>query len=196
MDNQTQDHSGASTQLQTQVMAEMRRMEERMMARIDAHTQAMAERERFSLDGLHSLRAELSFAIAQLTVLREQSVAAPARAETVSDRGMSRVEDAVLSIGDRLSSLEGAVKASTARIEGMEQNLDSMDQATAEVRDSVTRDMVNFERAFRSQAAAIESTRTAIAQTDDLVERIVEAVESLQGAVMERSNEEAKRKVS
>ena len=93
---------------------------------------------------------------------------------------MRRIEDAVASIGDRLGDLETAVKTSTDRIENMERNLDSLDEATAEVRDSVTHDLVNFERAFRSQASAIESTRTAISQTDDLVERVVEAFDSLE----------------
>ncbi len=43
-------------------------------------------------------------------------------------------------------------------------------------------DFLAFEHGLKSQAAAIESARTAMAQTDNLVERVVEALESLQSA--------------
>jgi methyl-accepting chemotaxis protein len=139
------------------------------------------------MEGLHGLRAELSFAIAQLAVLRDQSAGSSERVDAVGERTIRRFEDAMSTIGSRLSELEQAVKSGTQRIEKMEQSLDSLDQAAAEVRDSVTRDLLNFERAFKQQAAAIESTRTAVSQTDDLVERVVEALESLQGVIMERA---------
>jgi len=169
------------------VLIEMRQIEARIAERLESHTKAADERERSSMEGLHGLRAELSFAIAQLAVLRDQSAGSSERVDAVGERTIRRFEDAMSTIGSRLSELEQAVKSGTQRIEKMEQSLDSLDQAAAEVRDSVTRDLLNFERAFKQQAAAIESTRTAVSQTDDLVERVVEALESLQGVIMERA---------
>ena len=40
--------------------------------------------------------------------------------------------------------------------------------------------MRSLERTIKAQNTAIESTRTAMGQTDDLVERVVEALDSLQ----------------
>ena len=54
----------------------------------------------------------------------------------------------------------------------------------AALRDSVTRDIRNFERGLKAQNAAIESARTAMGQTDDLVERVVEALDSLQSMLV------------
>ena len=55
-------------------------------------------------------------------------------------------------------------------------------------------DLVDIEHNRKAQCASIESARTAMSQTDDLVERVVEALESLQTAMQdadeggERSN--------
>ena len=48
---------------------------------------------------------------------------------------------------------------------------------------------MDFEKGLKSQAAAILSARTAMAQTDDLVERVVEALESLQSTMLEPHEE-------
>lgn len=44
-----------------------------------------------------------------------------------------------------------------------------------------------LEQTIRAQAAALEAIRNALTQTDDLVERVVEALDFLQSTVMERS---------
>jgi hypothetical protein len=54
----------------------------------------------------------------------------------------------------------------------------------------VAEDFLDFEKGLKSQATAIQSARTAMAQTDDLVERVVEALESLQSVVMEPREEQ------
>ncbi|MGA3098181.1 MAG: hypothetical protein ABSF25_17135, partial [Bryobacteraceae bacterium] len=55
----------------------------------------------------------------------------------------------------------------------------------------VALDLHGIEAALGVQDAAVQSARTAMAQTDDLVERVVEALESLQSAVLEQSEEHA-----
>jgi hypothetical protein len=55
----------------------------------------------------------------------------------------------------------------------------------------VAGDFSDFEKGLKSQAAAIQSARTAMGQTDDLVERVVEALESLQSAMLEPREERA-----
>ena len=51
---------------------------------------------------------------------------------------------------------------------------------------SVAADLVDIEAAIKLQSSGIESVRTAMSQTDDLVERVVEALESLQMAVLDQ----------
>jgi hypothetical protein len=73
----------------------------------------------------------------------------------------------------------------------LEEALEAARQHTITLHESVSEDFLAFEQGLKSQAAAVESTRTAMAQTDDLVERVVEALESLQTFVLEPREETA-----
>ena len=74
----------------------------------------------------------------------------------------------------------------TARVE---EGLDAARKHIATLHDSVAEDFLGFERGLTSQATAMQSARTAMAQTDALVERVVEALEALQSAVLEPRDE-------
>jgi hypothetical protein len=93
---------------------------------------------------------------------------------------MTAVERALDLLGDRVARLDLVVGTAVERLQKLEANLDAFDTDAAELRDSVTRDVRNFERMLKAQHTAIESTRTAMGQTDDLVERVVEALDSMQ----------------
>ena len=90
---------------------------------------------------------------------------------------------------ERLENMEGAVNASGEKTARLERGLEAFDRDSAALRDSVAADIADFERAIQAQSSAIESARTALAQTDDLVERVVEALESLQSIVLEHSGD-------
>jgi hypothetical protein len=81
------------------------------------------------------------------------------------------------------------VSAAVERLGKLEHIFDQFDIDAAALRDSVTRDIRNFERALKTQGAAIESARTAMGQTDDLVERVVEAIDSLQSMFVTTAEE-------
>ena len=51
---------------------------------------------------------------------------------------------------------------------------------------NVAGDLHDFETSLKAQAAAVDSARTAMAQTDDLVERVVEALELMQTSMIEQ----------
>jgi hypothetical protein len=51
---------------------------------------------------------------------------------------------------------------------------------------NVAGDLHDVEKTLKSQAVAIESSRTAMAQTDDLVERVVEALELMQSSMIDQ----------
>jgi serine/threonine protein kinase len=92
-------------------------------------------------------------------------------------------------LSDKLSRLDLVISSAVDRIQKMEDIFDQFDTDAAALRDSVTRDIRNFERSLKSQGAAIESARTAMGQTDDLVERVVEAIDSLQAMFVTSAEE-------
>jgi hypothetical protein len=81
------------------------------------------------------------------------------------------------------------LEAAIERIAGVEQGLQTIRERLLEFEKNVAADNNQFEAAFTSHEAAIQSARTAIGQTDDLVERVVEALESLQAAILDQSED-------
>ncbi len=116
----------------------------------------------------------------QQPVYEERPPARSYRSAPVGPLDDPRVEHAIDQLADRVSRMDMLLSSAVERLQKLEQNLDEFDTDAAALRDSVTRDVRNFERALKAQSTAIESARTAMAQTDDLVERVVEALDSLQ----------------
>ncbi len=106
-----------------------------------------------------------------------------------SESSLNRMDRAFELLNDKVARIDLAVGKAVERLIKLEQQLDEFDTDAAGLRDSVTRDVRNFERALKGQNAVIESTRTAMGQTDDLVERVVEALDSLQSMFMTSSEE-------
>jgi hypothetical protein len=77
-----------------------------------------------------------------------------------------------------------------ARMEHIERTVEAMRRHASGLEYRVAADLVDIEQSIKVQSAAIESSRTAMAQTDDLVERVVEVLESLQTTVLEQSEGE------
>ena len=83
-------------------------------------------------------------------------------------------------------------EALNARIGQIERAVEEIRRHMAHFEHSVAADLVDIERGIKAQEAAIDSSRTAMSQTDDLVERVVETLESLETTVLNRG-EGAKR---
>jgi hypothetical protein len=146
---------------------------------------------------------------APASVRREQAEAAALRAEMqqlegrvaarlqASENAAAEIHQAATELRSELAAtreqqvpvFEELLKAAEARITEhvgrLEQALDAARKDTTTLHESVSEDFLAFEQSLKSQGAAIESVRTAMAQTDDLVERVVEALELLQSAVLE-----------
>jgi hypothetical protein len=67
----------------------------------------------------------------------------------------------------------------------VETGLENLREQLSELHTRVAADMHEFDLNLKAQSKAINSARTAMAQTDELVERVVEAFESLQSTVLE-----------
>jgi serine/threonine protein kinase len=96
---------------------------------------------------------------------------------------------------DLANRLDGDIQgfeALNARIGQIERAVEEIRRHLAHFEHSVAADLVDIERSMKAQATAIDSSQTAMSQTDDLVERVVEALESLETTVLNRG-EGAKR---
>ncbi|MGA2271749.1 MAG: protein kinase [Bryobacteraceae bacterium] len=158
--------------------AEMQQLESRVAARLQASEKSVAEIHRAATETLNKLRSQLAAMNAQLAAAREQQVSIP---ETFLEAAEARLT----------ARLGRDIEAASDRIVRLEQGLDAARKHTATLHDSVAEDFLAFEQSLKSQGAAIESARTAMAQTDDLVERVVEALESLQSAALEPRDDRA-----
>ena len=72
------------------------------------------------------------------------------------------------------------------RMAAAEQNMEEIRKHFATLQANVAGDLHDFEKSLKAQGVAIESARTAMAQTDDLVERVVEALELLQSSMLDQ----------
>ena len=151
-------------------------MEARIAARLKPHEDAVAERARTATDAVEALRAQLAAMESRLAAEALERPASPGQ----------DVEATEALITDRLASGLGAAGERIGRIE---QGLTAIREHLLEFERNVAADNNEFEASLKSHEAVIQSARTAIGQTDDLVERVVEALESLQAAVLDQSED-------
>jgi hypothetical protein len=91
----------------------------------------------------------------------------------------------------RIQQLEQAEPVTVPDTAPLEAAMEGIRHQVSELHQMVGQDFLNFEKVLQSQAIAIDSARTAMGQTDDLVERVVEALESLQATVLGNSEDRA-----
>jgi hypothetical protein len=152
------------------------------MARFDlAFEERLAQFERTASEAIARIEKASNERISRL----EQALS------TVSDDRISRIEQAASTGDQRMSRIEQAMSAGDQRMSGMDGILAAIRHDAAALREAVSEDLSMFDKSLKAQTAAIESGRTAMAQTDDLVERVVEALESLQSVVLDQSEERA-----
>jgi uncharacterized protein involved in exopolysaccharide biosynthesis len=89
------------------------------------------------------------------------------------------------SFAARLAQLEQSLAAVADRLGRLEQNVAGLAAQASESRDRVEADIRRIESQMAERAAILASSRAAVAQTDNLMERVVEALASLQSTVLE-----------
>jgi len=99
----------------------------------------------------------------------------------------SRVDGRLEAHQTALIDLRQTLAASAERMSRVERGLDTVERHSAEFAGSAATRLHALEQTVRAQAAALEAARAALAQTDDLVERVVEALDCLQNIVVERT---------
>jgi hypothetical protein len=149
-------------------------LEARLAERLQAQEQSVSEVQRSASETESSLKAQIAAMNSQLATNAQH---AAQRTATELNKAAS---DAIVARVDK--GLEGL----EARIAQMERTLEELRGHTTQFEHNMAADLVDLEQGLKVQSAAIESARTAMSQTDDLVERVVEALESLQMAVMDQ----------
>jgi len=153
--------------------AAMQQLENRLGARLQGYEQRLASLEG-AVEAITGVQGQISAAIAQATVASESNTA--------------QMDAIVEGWNERMQRLEHARAVDEERTRKMEAAVESLERAAALLRESVTEDLRYCDRTLKAQAASLESARTAMAQTDDLVERVAEALESLQSTVLETAD--------
>ncbi len=184
---------------EAQLRAEMQQIEARVAARLESHEQAaaqmreaheealaqMREEHRKSLaevrdaaaDAVNMLRAQLAEVSARIVEAQEHMAQPVAEVRALGDQLIARVEHTMVPLGQRVADIEETLQDLRNRSVALQENLAA--------------DLNGIEQSLATHAAAIDSARTAMAQTDDLVERVVEALELLQSSVLDQHEERA-----
>ncbi|MGB7761990.1 MAG: hypothetical protein WBL61_19315 [Bryobacteraceae bacterium] len=109
----------------------------------------------------------------------------------MNDQIGSRPDPDLESFAARFEQFEQDLAAIALRLARAEQHIAALGKQASESRDRVEADIRRIERQVEEQTAILDSSRAAVAQTDDLVERVVEALESLQSTVLEQPEDRA-----
>jgi hypothetical protein len=153
--------------------AEIDQLEARIAARLAEHEKATAEIQRNATEALGTLREQLSSVSADLAAAQQRTARAEQSLDAIGERILARVDRGFEAAGEHIGRVE--------------KGLEDVRQHDASFEQSVAADLHDLEQQLKAHGVSIESARTAMSQTDDLVERVVEALESLQSTVLDQT---------
>jgi Protein kinase domain len=171
--------------------SEIQASETRLASRLLLNEKAMAVLNRAVADALTGLRSQISMLTTQVASLQERSNLGllGGTEPTIPEAALARIEQTLQAFGARMEVIEKGIGVLQDRIARAEQEAEATNQQVKVLHSSIAQDFVAFEQNLQKQDRAVDSARTAMAQTDDLVERLVEALEALQASVLQRSEE-------
>ena len=158
--------------------AQMQEAHARALAQMrQEHERSLSETQKAASDAVNTLRGQLAEMSSRI-VDAQGGVAQPiAEVRAMADQIVARVEHTFEPIGRRIAAVEGTLQDLSNRSAALQENLAA--------------DLSGIEESLAKHGAAIDSARAAMAQTDDLVERVVEALELLQSSVLDQHEEHA-----
>ena len=160
------------------VRSEMQEMEARLDERLANQVQFQghiaAEIQKAANEQIESLKSQIAVLTAELAEARERAAGTPSPDVLIAEAG-ERI----------LARVDRGFEAVSEHMAGIERTIEDVKQHSQQFEQTVAADLTDVEQQIKVQSAAIESARGAMAQTDDLVERVVEALESLQTAVLD-----------
>ena len=156
------------------VRAEIQQLEGRMEARLLDQEKSASEMHRSANEAMSSLQLLVAAMKSELAANHEQAM------ERTGGGLDQAATEAIFARVDR------GFEVLNARVAGIERTVEEMRRHSAQFENNIAADLVDLEQSLKAQSGSIESARTAMSQTDDLVERVVEALESLQTAVLDQ----------
>ena len=162
---------------------DIQHLETRLSARMTNFEDRISELVRTAGESLAVMRAQLAAATDGLTAPRAQQFAFRESAE----RALALIQASVNAAVERIGQLEQAVSKSAERLQAVEEGVAATRKRLNDLHSAMADDFINFEEKLKEHSSAIESAWTAIGQTDDLVERVVDMIENLRsGEAMDR----------
>ena len=161
-----------------------------LAARLEPQERAVAELQKAVAASLQGVQAQLCTLEAKLAAAQEQAE----RAEAGTAEGNLRIsglEQRVSAPAERVGRAELLVQAAAERLTKVEQSAETMRRRVDAVAEEVSVRLHSLGQSLGAQNDSLDSARRAMAQTDDLVERVVEALDSLQSIVLERAEEKS-----
>jgi hypothetical protein len=154
--------------------AETQQLEARVIALLQTHEKALLDIQQSSADAIKRLCEQLSNVESQLAQAQERS---------------ALVEDHCQQIVANVEQVQQNVETVDDRVTHVKAGLDVLGDGANVVQQHVGTRMREFEQALKSQRAEIASVVAGQAQTDDVVEGVVRAMELLHTIVVERAEE-------
>jgi len=173
------------TQVQEAVAAANQQHSAQVQGALGTVTQQLAAQVKETVDAAnreHAAKLQETLAAAQQHVAQAQeSIAAAAQ------QHVAQAQESIAAATQRhTAQVNETVAAVNQRMAAAEQNMEEIRKHFATLQENVAGDLHDFEKTLKAQGVAIESARTAMAQTDDLVERVVEALELLQSSLLDQ----------
>lgn len=178
---------------------EMAQFEARINARLSAQEQQIAQMQMAVNEAVATVRTELNTLALRMNAAQSylgmagaDPHAVEAAAARLSSELRAEIQEQIDQISRRVAFIEtgsvgnGAPSEEFARLEA---NIDGVRRHLRELHENMAADFQDFETTLQQHSTAIESAQAAMAQTDDLVERVVEALETLQSSILEQAQD-------
>ena len=158
--------------------SDLQHLETRLAARITTFEDRIGETVRIAAENLAVMRQQLSTATVNHGAPRAEAAAHDGSAE----RALARVQATLNAAMERIGRLEETMARSVERLQLVEDGVAATRKRVNDLHSAVADDFIAFEETLKQHSAALESARTAMTQTDDLVERVVDTLEAVQGS--------------
>jgi chromosome segregation ATPase len=185
-------------QAEAQFRTEIHQLEARIAARMASHEKATAQMQQAHERALAQMQEEHQRSLTQMqeaasdvNTLRGQLAEVSTRIADAQGRVAQPIAEMRAMVEQILARVEHTVEPIGTRLADMEETLQDVRNRTAAVQADVAADLSGIALSISTHAAAIDSARTAMAQTDDLVERVIGALELLQNSVLDQHEERA-----
>ena len=180
--------AAAAPRPETVSPADLRQIETRLHERLDQFERAFAVLQQETREQAEAMQLAARLDQHELALVGLQQVAAEQSTVLgVATQTLGGAES-------RIQSLETQLAAALERAEQAQHLADQLTEGAkreaAALQVSLAGELHAIELTVKAHTAAIESIRGAMARTDDFMERVVEALESLQTMVLERVNDQ------